>query len=303
MNGLIERLVGSAKDALKTVLPPNANDVLLRASFMRVERYLNNRPIWYKHDSDPNDPECLTPAHFLGTGPITDLAPVDARTSSSLGKMYNLLQKVMNDWWERFVQEAIPALHRYAKWSQIREPFERGQVVVVLDDTLKTGAKYPRGYIRDVKFGEDGLPRRVFVQTNTGVYERPIGKVYRIMSDKFDFSENDYIAPRPVRKWTNRKNKSPAPKPTHYSTNNEQMLAQEVQLLRPPSQPKTLGPVLAGNKIVPDQNAQGPIKRGPQNRSAHLQIDPNANEERETRAQRRRRMVAQSQSFCCMIPI
>ena len=305
MNGLIERLVGSAKDALKTALPPNANDDLLRASFMRVERYLNNRPIWYKHDSDPNDPECLTPAHFLGAGnPIADLAPADARTSSSLGKLYNLLQKVMNDWWVRFVQEAIPALHRYAKWSQKREPFERGQVVVVMDDTLKTGMTYPRGYIRDVRFGEDGLPRRVFVQTNTGLYERPIGKVYRIMSDKFDFSENDYIAPRPVRKWANRKNKHPAPKPTLYSTNKDQMLSQEVQLLQPPSPPKTLGPKPAGNKIVQDPTATGPIRRGQQQRGAHLQLDPNANEDaRETRAQRRRRLIAQSKSFCCMIPI
>ena len=298
MNGLIERLVGVAKDSLKTALPPNAKDALLRATFHRVERYMNNRPIWYKHDSDPNDPECLTPAHFLTAGrPIEDLAPVDARTKSSLGAMYNQLQRVLESFWERFVQEAIPTLHRYAKWSQERQPFERGQVVVVLDDTLKTGANFPRGYIRDVKFGEDGIPRRVTVQTNTGLYERPIGKVYRIMSDKFDFSENDYIAPRPIRKWANRKNKVPAPKPTIYSTGKGQELSQEVQLLRPPAPPKAPAPAPAPSSAK--QPTQGQGKK--QTRNAHLQPDPNANPDAlETRAQRRRREMAQRESYCGM---
>jgi len=160
-NGLIERMVKSAKDALKTALPENPRDWLLRAAFHRVERYLNNRPIGYTRAADPKDPECLTPAHFLCAGNIIeDLVENDPSSRRTLGENYNTLQRTMNAFWKRFVTEVGPTLHNYAKWSQEREPFERGQVVVVMDETLKTGKHFPRGYIREVMLGQDATQLR-----------------------------------------------------------------------------------------------------------------------------------------------
>jgi hypothetical protein len=78
-NGLIERMVRSAKAALRTVLDVT-NKVIthetLLTCFKKVQGLLNDRPLAYS-SKDCNDLEFLTPNHFILSGKIgEDLAPI-----------------------------------------------------------------------------------------------------------------------------------------------------------------------------------------------------------------------------------
>jgi hypothetical protein len=78
-NGLIERMVGSAKAALRTVLDVTnevITDETLLTCFKKVQGLLNDRPLAYS-SKDCNDLEFLTPNHFILSGKIgRDLAPI-----------------------------------------------------------------------------------------------------------------------------------------------------------------------------------------------------------------------------------
>jgi hypothetical protein len=77
-NSLIERMVGSAKAASRTVLDVT-NEVITDKTpltcFKKVQGLLNDRPLAYS-SKDCNDLEFLTPNHFILSGKIgEDLAP------------------------------------------------------------------------------------------------------------------------------------------------------------------------------------------------------------------------------------
>ena len=73
--GVWERLVGSSKGALLAILEARSvNDEVLRTVFAEVMSLLNSRPSTHIQ-ADPNEPEPLTPNHFLIGGPHPHRAP------------------------------------------------------------------------------------------------------------------------------------------------------------------------------------------------------------------------------------
>ena len=71
-NGATESMVGVAKRAIKKAMPKhNLTDSLLHTVFTYCEDIVNRRPLIRNTPTDINDPEVLTPGHFLGdcTGP------------------------------------------------------------------------------------------------------------------------------------------------------------------------------------------------------------------------------------------
>jgi hypothetical protein len=93
-NGLIERMVGSAKAALRTVLDVT-NEVItyetLLTCFKKVQGLLNDRPLAYS-SKDCNDLEFLTPNHFILSGKIgRDLAPIINYRKKGLETQYKIV--------------------------------------------------------------------------------------------------------------------------------------------------------------------------------------------------------------------
>jgi hypothetical protein len=74
--GLVERMIQSTKDSFKRTMPDPMTGEELDTVFKHTQMMLNNRPIGFKHNPDPDSLEALTPAHFLASGKICeDIAP------------------------------------------------------------------------------------------------------------------------------------------------------------------------------------------------------------------------------------
>ena len=73
-NGSTEAMVGVAKRAIAKAMPKyNLTDSLLSTVFTYCEDIANRRPL-IRTQTDPHDPEVLTPGHFLGAarGPLPE---------------------------------------------------------------------------------------------------------------------------------------------------------------------------------------------------------------------------------------
>ena len=167
-NGLSERMVGAAKNSLKTALPELLTDEVLETTFKSVQGMLNNRPIAY-NGGDPKDLESLTPNHFLMSGNIaSDLAPL-VDTSPSMEKRFRFLVSLKDKFWRRFVHELVPILRATNKWRSEKPAIAVDDIVVVLDEEgNRLQNRFPLGRIISINFGKDGLPRRALVRMQKG---------------------------------------------------------------------------------------------------------------------------------------
>jgi hypothetical protein len=192
-NGLAERMVGSAKTALKTILDiknGRVSDKMLITSFKLVQGLLNNRPIAYI-SKDPDDFEVITPNHFLLCGGIgADFAPILDFEKRGLGNSYQIVLSIVDSFWTRFAREMKPQMHQYHKWINKRPQINVGDVVVILDKRkTKVGpaSRYKLGRVVQTIAGKDGLIRRLELrkyppEPGGGLTTRGINSVYVILS-------------------------------------------------------------------------------------------------------------------------
>jgi hypothetical protein len=166
-NGLIERIVGSAKAALRTLLDVTnevITDETLLTCFKKVQGLLNDRPLAYL-SKDCNDLELLTPNHFILTRKIRrDLAPIINYRKKGLETQYKIVLSLVEIFWRRFVQEMKPKMALYNKWINKRPNLMKDDIIVILDEReSKVGpaSRYPLARVIDTIKGHDGLVRKV----------------------------------------------------------------------------------------------------------------------------------------------
>jgi hypothetical protein len=166
-NGLIERMVGSAKAAIRTVLDVTnevITDETLLTCFKKVQGLLNDRPLAYS-SKDCNDLEFLTPNHFILSGKIgEDLAPIINNKNKGPETEYKIVWSLAEKIWRRFVQEMKPKMSLYNKRNNKRPNIMKDDIVVILDEReSKVGpaSRYPLARVIDTIKGHDGLVRKV----------------------------------------------------------------------------------------------------------------------------------------------
>ncbi len=81
--------------------------------------------------------------------------------------------------WRRWLKEYLPTLQRRKKCHAVVPALEVGDVVVVLDESLRRNS-WPLGIITQVFPGKDGTIRVVEVRTANGVYRRPVVKIGKL---------------------------------------------------------------------------------------------------------------------------
>ncbi|XP_011858157.1 PREDICTED: uncharacterized protein LOC105555724, partial [Vollenhovia emeryi] len=174
MGGIWEAGVKSCKHHLKRVM---GNALLtfeeLSTVLVQIEACLNSRPLT-PLSTDPDDLQCLTPAHFLVGESMTSFPDADV-TDVQLNRLdrWRLVQRMTQDFWKRWAAEYISNLQGRTKWKKEQCNLKIGDLVVLRDEQLPP-LKWKLGRVLELHPGADDLVRVVTVKTVDGNLKRSI---------------------------------------------------------------------------------------------------------------------------------
>lgn len=177
-------MVGAVKKVLRNILQNKyPREEVLRTALKAAENIVNSRPLTYV-SPDVDDPESLTPNHFL-RGAATSgcsgfMGDGVGDEAEHMRSMYKKAQNYVNHFWRRWAHEVLPDLVRKTKWYDSKEPIQVGDVVLLVDD-LQPRNTWVKGIVTRAFPGKDGLVRVVEVTTrhrnNPSTYKRSVAKV------------------------------------------------------------------------------------------------------------------------------
>ena len=178
MGGVWERLVASVKRAVKAVLGKQVvSDEVLLTTITEVEYMLNSRPLTYVSGTC-DEPEAITPNHFLlGARSPSALPPGTFSDDDLLSrKRWRHTQALADHIWRRWIREYVPTLISRKKWNADQPNIAVNDVVLLATEDSPRGY-WPLGVVEEVFPGEDGIVRSALVRTSGGVYRRPSTKI------------------------------------------------------------------------------------------------------------------------------
>ena len=175
--GVWERLVQSVKKAMYAILKEHAPRLeTLQSVLIEVENMVNARPLTHLAVT-PEDPEPLTPNHFLlGCSNSTQTpAPFEPRLMC-LRKQWRVAQNLKNALWHKWVREYLPELTRRTKWCMPSLSISVGSLVLMCDPDAPR-SQWKRGRIVSLRYGSDKVARSAEVRTSSGLFRRPVSKL------------------------------------------------------------------------------------------------------------------------------
>lgn len=184
--GFYERMVRTVKTALrKAVGKSSLKFDELQTLLFEIEAMINSRPITYVSD-DPNDPQALTPAHFLLGKTVTCLPPSKlliegASSRKILIKAFNYREKLLNSFWKRWYNEYLLNLKSvYVNLPKTKlNEFKVNDIVLIKDDFLPRNF-WKLGRILEVYPGRDGKIRACLLKTQTTTLRRPVQLLFNL---------------------------------------------------------------------------------------------------------------------------
>jgi hypothetical protein len=177
MGGVWERLVQSIKRALYSTLKETApRDEVLHTLMCEAEHMVNSRPLTFV-SSDPEDPEALTPNHFLVGRTSANQSPGEFDDADLiLRRRWKISQRLSDHFWKRWLREYIPSLIKRSKWHSTTKPIQVGDVAILAEADGPRNS-WPLGRVVATYPGKDGAVRVVDIKTSKGVYRRPVVKL------------------------------------------------------------------------------------------------------------------------------
>lgn len=183
--GVWERMVGSVKKVLTNILKSTRTptEEILHTFLTEAENIVNSRPLT-EVSVDPDDPNSITPNHFLlgwsngSAGPVVLNQEIigSFHQGDLLKKGWRAAQKLADMFWQRWIKEYLPTLTRRTKWLERKKPIQVDDIVIVVDDQAPRN-QWEKGRIINVFPGKDGQVRAVDVKTSKGMYRRPAVKI------------------------------------------------------------------------------------------------------------------------------
>ena len=162
-------------------------DPVLQTVITEVASLLNSRPLTHL-SVDPDDPDPLTPNHFLHGGPrpyvtltLTDLDEVNVSE-----KQFRQSQAILNHFWQRWLKEYVPHLTERRKWSTDRPNVQVGDLVLVIEPNTPRG-QWPLGIVLEVNPNTvDKVVRvaKVKVSSHPKPCVRPVAKLCVLSTSK-----------------------------------------------------------------------------------------------------------------------
>lgn len=175
--GLWEAAIKSTKFHIKRVIGEATLTFEEMSTLLnQIEACLNSRPISLL-PNNPNEPNPLTPGHFLVGEPLITISENNYE-KSNIGSLrrWQLTQRMLQCFWRRWSNEyLVNLLHRY-KWAYKTPEPEVGDIVLVKEDDLPP-TKWLLGRILQKHPGTDNLTRVVSLKCGNSVFKRPTSKL------------------------------------------------------------------------------------------------------------------------------
>lgn len=174
--GLWEAGVKSVKHHLKRIIGPTRLTYdEFETVLVQVEACLNSRPLCEIR----NAPESivLTPAHFLIQDNLLSL-PDNNLSSQNISYVdrWNLVQKIVQDFWRIWNYEYLNTLRQRKKWRSETENLKVDDVVVVKEKNFPPNS-WLLAKVLETHPGKDELVRVVSLKTKNNILKRPIAKL------------------------------------------------------------------------------------------------------------------------------
>ncbi|XP_041981062.1 uncharacterized protein LOC121734506 [Aricia agestis] len=175
-NGLMEAGVKSAKFHLTRILgQTHLTFEELSTLFAQIESILNSRPL-SPLSSSPNDLYPLTPGHFLIGKPLKALpSPSLEETNINRLDRFQRIQKIKQDFWNRWSQEYISELQARTKWRLKRRDLQAGDLVILKEETPPL--HWRLGRVERTFPGSDGAIRVADIATSRGIVRRALNRI------------------------------------------------------------------------------------------------------------------------------
>nr|XP_049702535.1 uncharacterized protein LOC126055847 [Helicoverpa armigera] len=172
--GIWEAGVKSAKFHLKrTAGKASLTFEELATLLAQVEAILNSRPL-SPLSSDPTDPTPLTPGHFLVGRPLTSLPSAPINTKSP--NRYQLIEKIRQDFWQRWRREFVAELQQRTKWKTRQHELRVGDLVILKEENVPP-LQWRLGRVTRLYPGTDGVSRVADVISSRGTVRRAVNKM------------------------------------------------------------------------------------------------------------------------------
>ncbi|XP_063894722.1 uncharacterized protein LOC135117968 [Helicoverpa armigera] len=172
--GIWEAGVKSAKFHLKrTAGKASLTFEELATLLAQVEAILNSRPL-SPLSSDPTDPTPLTPGHFLVGRPLTSLPSAPINTKSP--NRYQLIEKIRQDFWQRWRREFVAELQQRTKWKTRQHELRVGDLVILKEENVPP-LQWRLGRVTRLYPGTDGVSRVADVMSSRGTVRRAVNKM------------------------------------------------------------------------------------------------------------------------------
>ena len=171
-------MIRTVRKVLIALLPQGTvSDEVLSTVFVEVENMINSRPIT-RVSSDGLDAQALTPNSILLMRGNLPPAWREFGKGEAMRKRWKLVQNLVGEFWRRWTAEYLPTLQTRRKWTKQNENYKDGDVVVVLDEQLKSNrGMWPLARVAEAVRGEDGLVRSLKLRFRGTEIHRPITKV------------------------------------------------------------------------------------------------------------------------------
>ncbi|GIX67562.1 reverse transcriptase [Caerostris darwini] len=181
MGGLWEAGIKSTKYHLKRVVGEAKLTYEEFETFLtQIEACVNSRPLT-AISNDPNDLSVLTPGHFIIGRALTSIPePNYIMSKISYLTRWQLIQKMVQQFWKRWHNEYLCRLQQRPKWLLPTKNFQINDLCLIKDDNLPS-TKWKMGRIIQLHPGLDNIVRVVTIKTADGTFKRNITKLCMLL--------------------------------------------------------------------------------------------------------------------------
>ena len=191
MGGVWERMIRSARAALDGILRTQCqqsgfDDELLRTFLTEAEAIVNSRPLTCVSltPSESSEPHPISPMQLLTLKSSVVLPPPGTflREDVYSRRRWRRVQALADQFWRRWRADFLPTLQQRRRWTRAEPNVRVGDVALIMDDDAPR-SQWPLGRVVETHESADGLVRKVTLRVRGNVYDRPIHRLVRLITE------------------------------------------------------------------------------------------------------------------------